>query len=94
MVALNSAVDRTGSHGCHATSAPASQMASFRSNASKAEVRSKLPKQDEKKDNDEWARFEVLDVSLVTDYVLKQTIDGVNVLVENSDLFGYQNTLE
>ena len=43
----------------HATSAPVSFMASFRSNATKAEVRSKLPKQNEKKDNDDWAKFEV-----------------------------------
>ena len=41
-------------------------MASFRSNASKAEVRSKLPKQDEKKDNDDWAKFEVLDKLSIT----------------------------
>ncbi|CAF9941673.1 hypothetical protein IMSHALPRED_002840 [Imshaugia aleurites] len=34
-------------------------MASFRSNATKAEVRAKLPKQDVKKDNDDWVKFEV-----------------------------------
>ena len=40
-------------------------MPSFRSNATKAEVRAKLPKQDEKKDNDDWARFEVIQSSII-----------------------------
>lgn len=35
------------------------RMTSFRSNASKADVRSKLPKQNEKKDNDDWTKFEL-----------------------------------
>ena len=42
-----------------ATSARASIMASIRSNAIKAEVRARLPKQNEEKDNDDWAKFEV-----------------------------------
>ena len=79
-----------------ATSASASKMVSFRSNATKAEVRARLPKQDEKKDNDDWVKFEVCCVACVihsTD-VLKQGIGRFNVLVENADFLGYHNLLE
>lgn len=77
-----------------ATSAPASRTVGFPTNVTKSEVKTRLPKQDEENNNDNWARLEVMDASLITQYVLKQGFDGFTVLVEQSDSTGRQNFLE
>lgn len=66
----------------------------FRSNASKAEVRSRLPKNNEKQDNDDWTKFEVLHITSITKHTLKRDTDRFNVPVENTDILRYQDRLE
>ena len=59
-----------------ATTAPARRTTTIPSNASRAEVRSRSPKQNEEKDNDDWARFRVLDVLSITSLICAETRHG------------------